>query len=76
MMSNFEMGEDGFLHQKGRSCILCLRLKENKNNDGYNCKYTNECNGENNYPKFKAMYKSLSTSQSEGTELTLDIVGN
>jgi hypothetical protein len=41
MMAEFEMGEDGFLHQKGRNCMLCISLKDNKNNDGYNCKHSN-----------------------------------
>ena len=52
----YEKGEDGFLHKKGRSCMLCMRLKDNKNNDGYNCKYSKECSEENNYPKFKPTY--------------------
>ena len=58
-MAKFEMGKDGFLHQKGRSCMLCVRLKDNANNDGYNCKYFKECNEENNYPKFKQNYESV-----------------
>lgn len=58
-MVEFERGEDGTLHQKGRSCMLCAKLKDNSNNDGYNCKYFSECNEENNYPKFKATYKPI-----------------
>ncbi len=37
--------------------MLCARLKDNKNNDGYNCKYFEECNEENNYPRFEPTYK-------------------
>lgn len=61
-MNKYERGKDGFLHQKGRSCMLCARLKDNKKNDGYNCKYSKECNEENNYSKFKPTYESLSPS--------------
>ena len=58
-MVEFEKDEKGFLCQKGRSCMLCARLKDNRNNDGYNCKYSGECNERNNYPRFKQMYKPL-----------------
>jgi len=58
-MAKFERGEDGFLHQKGRCCMLCGRLKDNKNNNGYNCKHFEECNEENNYHMFLQTYKPL-----------------
>lgn len=37
-----------------KSCINCIHLKDNKNNDGYNCKYMKELSEGSNLPDEQA----------------------